>query len=516
MSKVVKIERTRNRHTWMIGLLKGKFYGYVHPKMKSRPNADFFQIYIYESDITVHHLKKDVDDLEELNDERKRKQPVFTEKARITFQDNRFAETYGIQIGKYRITTPEIFNTQKDGSKCFGEIEAIIEFQLLDQVSYFEEVVISSPEEEPINVEKSKGNEGVNKGPKKRRIGAQQIGEAITSLIQIILIILSAFLGGSILVGLITSIGPWILLLFAIPLATQLLPRIFPILGRLLGYGILSFLVLAFLISFFFSLTSLTDGSGNEVTDTTPENREPILVVAPECDADSVFNHQHSWDTNFGFSATMNFSVTCPETKSSFKVRSKYNPNLVAQFGYSGLYQALIHPDSILFDKQLMIDFQKIRSNLDLNSLEFADLIVSSVQNIPYKLLLQGPCQPGFYNDNFVAEYLDQGGECTPYVDFGVYGPAEFIKAFGGDCDTKALFLFHHLDQLGYDVALLVSKTYGHAVLGINLPAEGVYKKYGRKKYYLWETSNAGFLPGYINPGFENMLKWEFALISSE
>ena len=52
-----------------------------------------------------------------------------------------------------------------------------------------------------------------------------------------------------------------------------------------------------------------------------------------------------------------------------------------------------------------------------------------------------------------------------------------------GDCDTKSIYLFAILKKLGYDVAILVSDFYQHAILGIALPGRGDYIKYQGKKY---------------------------------
>jgi hypothetical protein len=50
-------------------------------------------------------------------------------------------------------------------------------------------------------------------------------------------------------------------------------------------------------------------------------------------------------------------------------------------------------------------------------------------------------------------------------------------------------------------------------MLGISLPLKhGAYKIANRSKYYFWETTSKGFLPGYLPFELGNMNYWNVEL----
>jgi len=144
----------------------------------------------------------------------------------------------------------------------------------------------------------------------------------------------------------------------------------------------------------------------------------------------------------------------------------------------------------------------------------FAESIVTCVQDIPYTLILEKACDPSLYNDHFVNEYLSKGGNCHPNVKYGILSPVEFAATLHGDCDTRALLLFMILNHYEYDVAMLSSEVYRHAVIAINLPYLGTSKNINGKRYVLWETTQAGIPPGVFPSEISNMNLWSFNLIS--
>ena len=159
--------------------------------------------------------------------------------------------------------------------------------------------------------------------------------------------------------------------------------------------------------------------------------------------------------------------------------------------------------------------FDALRWKNNLLNKEFAELIVSCIQDIPYTLILQNDCDPGLYEDPFIQDYLlNKEGNCLGNIKYGLLTPSEFWENLDGDCDTRTLLLFTILSHYGFDVAILSSNIYKHSILGINLPYKGVYKKIHGKRYYVWETTSKGFKPGMLPAKIADMRYWEPSLLN--
>jgi hypothetical protein len=133
------------------------------------------------------------------------------------------------------------------------------------------------------------------------------------------------------------------------------------------------------------------------------------------------------------------------------------------------------------------------------------ELVASAVQFIPYTLVLDDqeecPCEMPFGSFSADCKVQSDGrGCCSGIMPLGVYAPAEFMYHKKGDCDTRSLFAYTILNELGFDVAVMVSQEEGHSVLGVHLKNRNC-PSYGRdasgKKYFLWELTARGFQLGY-------------------
>lgn len=159
--------------------------------------------------------------------------------------------------------------------------------------------------------------------------------------------------------------------------------------------------------------------------------------------------------------------------------------------------------------------FDSIGKSNKLNNLKFAEMIVSFVQDIPYVLILEKDCDPNLYADNFTRSYLRANkGKCSGYQKFGINTPIEFLYNLNGDCDTRTLLLYTILSHYNYDVAILSSEFYGHSILGINLPMNGLTFKYQNQNYVLWETTQRNIKPGKISIEISNLNYWRISLKS--
>ena len=182
---------------------------------------------------------------------------------------------------------------------------------------------------------------------------------------------------------------------------------------------------------------------------------------------------------------------------------AKAQQNRLQSNDYGPLYD---HDKSLLSDLINKMKFEIKQDNLDY--METLEYVCSSIQYIPYTLVLSSkgieypaksgnflkcPCQTtfGFFNNN--CDSKNQNGCCNDVDPFGVYSPFEFAFKKTGDCDTRALLAFTILKEMGFQVAVMVSKTEHHSVLGIYLPNSYNYSVgrsiYG-KKYVLWELTN--------------------------
>jgi hypothetical protein len=61
---------------------------------------------------------------------------------------------------------------------------------------------------------------------------------------------------------------------------------------------------------------------------------------------------------------------------------------------------------------------------------------------------------------------------------------------------------------------LLSSEFYGHSLLGINLPINGIVYNYNNQNYVLWETTALNCKPGIVPNEISNLNNWRISLKS--
>ena len=175
------------------------------------------------------------------------------------------------------------------------------------------------------------------------------------------------------------------------------------------------------------------------------------------------------------------------------------------EIGDIKIYEKLYNHDKlILADFIMQFKVQIKKRNMDyFQSLNF---VCSSIQFIPYTLIRADencPCTEDFYDYVDKCESLKDGnGCCENVLPFAVYAPFEFVIKKTGDCDTRALLAFTILKELGFDVAVMVSESKRHSVLGIAIPPHRSGRiDYGKnnygKKYYLWELTSQDWRFGH-------------------
>ena len=140
--------------------------------------------------------------------------------------------------------------------------------------------------------------------------------------------------------------------------------------------------------------------------------------------------------------------------------------------------------------------------NLDIGGT--VNMVVAMVQNIPYTLIHNMSHnavedQEQKQGGNFVKQYhqdskhnpFDRIGGCVDDVEpCGVYSPAEFIASLRGDCDTRTVFIFTLLREMGL-ISIVVNGP-GHSMLATPYLPENpaaVFIMLKGTKYYFWETT---------------------------
>ncbi len=226
--------------------------------------------------------------------------------------------------------------------------------------------------------------------------------------------------------------------------------------------------------------------------------------------------HLHEWNTPSNVYYKAKFTILPREACESESFREQM-PEPISDGStkdyYGKVYLQLIKECRPKLDR-IIRTYEKIGKKYQLNYRQFAEMVMASVQEIPYVLVHPETCYKAKQWGGFMSTYHEEGKECLPEIRFGLTSPTEFLYNFKGDCDTRTVFLYTILAHFGYDVAIFVSNT--HCLLGIHLPnVYGDYLTYKGKKYFFWETTAKGFVPGVLPNEFKNDF-WNIALVKPQ
>lgn len=134
---------------------------------------------------------------------------------------------------------------------------------------------------------------------------------------------------------------------------------------------------------------------------------------------------------------------------------------------------------------------------------EFARVIVSLVQDIPYTLVL---------DLNKCEDQTDYKGPCVSNVKYGLYSPVEFLYHLKGDCDTRTLLIYTLLKHFDYNPIIMTSKEYLHSMIAVDIQTTGDHILHNGKKFYFWETTAKGWDAGILPPGTRVKSYWKKTL----
>lgn len=248
-----------------------------------------------------------------------------------------------------------------------------------------------------------------------------------------------------------------------------------------------------------------SDAEGNDNSDQNKEDKNPTT--------EKVIKRSLSWNDFQNLNYNEDFKTSVKDYNDGKQYLSRLNIAYTGKDFWTRLYSNVVRHESKK-NKYIKKMYSELlpENNKSLSRREKLDAIITSVQEIPYYLVHEGSCSQSARQSSFSREYHLKGEPCLASKKYGLALPSEFSANFKGDCDTRSLFLYMFLKQIGYDVAILVSEAYGHAILGVNIPGSGKYVKFRGKRYLTLETTSKGWKIGQLPPNCNDTRKWRVAL----
>lgn len=558
--KKITYEILTPRKTYLKGIISGKYRGIKIDDDYEK--ADLFDFEIYEANVTT-----------ESRDDFRANEPFIFPRdfenviKRKRIKGNKFPKEklpkdlpvtitaneklFGVNVLEPKLFEFEIIRKlhQTEGDEIFGSFNAYITGYIIDETREIEEKVILAQDEvtsiletplicvcsnietgkteiknnyirreykcknhndnvwgnweylknsQPLNF-RSRNNIGNNPGCASQGIG-----------------ILGILFGLAFIIFMLPSIL-YIISLFAIILILGNLGSFFKPLFRIIG--------ILFLIGFIASLIHSIS------TQSHTYNPKPLIVDSPKeiapyipidetkhedqnIENDSIITRYRSWKDYSGNQYEGQYKIKL----SDYKKAHLFKQSLPLSSNTMNAYDKVIF-DLKEFDKNnfnsLFQLFDSIGKAKKLNKIQFAEMVVTFVQDIPYALVLDKDCNSNLYSDRFTRNYLlSNKGDCNGNQRFGINTPVEFLVNLKGDCDTRTLLLYSILTHYNYNITLMSSEFYGHSIIGINLPINGTAYSYNNQKYILWETTAPNAKPGNIPNEISNLNNWRISLKS--
>lgn len=537
--KILNLVRELPRRTYILGNLKGKYWGEIDTQKETEfVQHKFFNFNIYE--VSVKNV---------LTNEGPFKDQIESEFPReklpkllsVTLQRDGKEYELNLHEPKFVINDNEkgvVFNRklhQDEGTEVFGTIDTKVTGYVLDFIKEeYQEVEYLSQNNEPLIKEVAKkelqktisptGNVEYKDNYKRTEYFYNDFKTTYwdkwkynkptktnysEGCLSSFLGIISLVIGVVFFILLLPQLGI-LLPILAIPFLLNIIPlNIWNWIFRIIA----GLLLVAFIASLFYSISN---SSSNYVpkkyaVDNLKETTDTLKRVSEK---DTIISHFRSWrdyDNNL-YEGSYFVKYSAYQNAKFYKNNLQIIGNNQAEY------------DKILFslkenDKEnvnsLYQLFDTLKFEKKLDSIAFAKMIVSFVQDIPYALVLPENCDPSLYSDNFIKQYLNSNNaKCDGFEKFGINTPVEFLATLNGDCDTRTLLLYTILAHYNYDVALLSSELYSHSIIGINLPLEGKSYDYNNQKYILWETTSPNIKPGILPSEISNTNNWRISLKS--
>jgi hypothetical protein len=544
MPKYETIEMQIERRTYIKGKFKGKFIGYFDPRKSDGQHENFYDLEVISGEIKTTKDKDHIRHWE--TGEPEEFQPIekfltnLPENLPIEVRDeNGSVKTYTVNLNEKKLSnfklSNQIYENKKVFGDIFGDISGYIKHYNVEyiQVEIPEEVTkvpIPTPVSTKVKTYKQTGNTETSGnykrweyyfsdgstywGPWEKQSSydsGYSLWEILGILIQILLVaaivIPLLIYGWQIILPIAIVIG----LVYLLSTFGNIIFNLFKWLFRLAGIAFFLFLILG-IISLFTTTIKSPVVKRDVVTDTEKEVRE---IKPDPITGDSIISHHRIWQGYSNQEYAANIEVRVTDYRNATQLRNNLPIPLQSTSQYNRIVSTIYDYDRNKLDLMYsMLDSLQVENNL--TQIEFAEVIVTLIQDIPYSLILPDACDARIYNDDFIREYLSTGGNCEGHIKYGLLSPIEFMASLAGDCDTRTLLLFTVLNHYGYEVAMLSSELYKHSIIGINLPYNGLSKTINGKRYVVWETTSQGIPPGIIPREISDMRFWNVSLISNK
>ena len=198
------------------------------------------------------------------------------------------------------------------------------------------------------------------------------------------------------------------------------------------------------------------------------ENDEYIDLI------DEIYVKQH-YEWEYGYSE-WSWDLTIPLVL-YLDYRSRHRPS-----DFKDYVKLALDPGDDIYITNIVEALESAAENKGFSKYETVEYVLSFVQSLPY-----------------TVDSVD-----TRWDEYPRY-PIETLFDRGGDCEDTSILVAALLDEMGYDVCLLILENEEHCAIGI-AGGEGIYGSYYRvddTKYFYVETTGEGWeigeLPSSIN-----------------
>ncbi|WP_291113648.1 hypothetical protein [Flavobacterium sp. UBA6135] len=535
---IKKIETPRQ--TFIKGNISGKYRGNLLSLSDQFYNTAFYDFEIYEAIVENAVTQKNTP-FQDCN-ENEFPREKLPEILKVTIVQ--FGKYFGINILEPRLCQ---FNSNRklhqiEGNEIFGTFEGIISGYILDyEEEIIEEidnlpkkgVVIKDPKPscEPNGILTGKTEKKGNYV--RKQYYCKHHNDTVWGKWEFIdEPIGQKFDSNGCLSSVVSSLGlilGLIFLFFILPGLMYVLPIVlfFILLHLLAPYlkCILRIISIVLLIAFISSIINSFNRSSNFVPKpplavNEPREQEVIEefkedIKNPELPKDTLFKKYRYWKDYDGNEYEGEYTLLASAIRKSSSNKNYLRLSNSNERGYDEMLYRLKENDKTSLDGVYKL-FDSIGDSNKMNQTQFANMVVSFVQDMPYVLILDNACNANLYSDRFIKQYLKSSeSKCVGFQRFGINTPLEFLYSTDGDCDTRTLLLYTIFAHYNYDVAVMSSEQYGHSILGINLPIKGVAYKYQNQRYVLWETTAYNAKPGLLPNEISNLNYWRISLKSN-
>ena len=337
------------------------------------------------------------------------------------------------------------------------------------------------------------------------------VRKTLSSIFQLVVtsifIIPLIFFGWKLILPLVVLLG----IVYLLSLLNTIIIRISKYFFRFLGIVFLLLMIYGIIYSVVNSLKSPYIRKVSVIDDL----KEVSSIEGNSITEDSIISHHRIWVDYSNNKYEVDLKTRISDFKNASQLRNELSIPMDNTFQYNRIVSTIHEYDKNKLNL-VYAALDSLKTSKKLNKIEFAEVIVSLIQDIPYSLILSNSCNETIYNDNFIKEYLSNKKACKGYTKYGLLTPVEFVSTLKGDCDTRTLLLFTIFNHYNYDVVMLSSELYKHSIIGINLPYKGISKLINGKKYIVWETTSPGIPPGIISNEISDMKFWNVSLISNK